>query len=162
MQRVLRRTALAKSQAKRKLRIREEKEATRDKYIYLSQKQFVDRQTSDAVRVARKTRRENWELGSLSPWKNAAHNEATYGAFDPKIVAPLKMPKKMRVKDWFVKEGDRVCVVKGREGLKGRIGKIETIDIESQTVILKGMNMVGLQTHNFRHHQDLRNSITLL
>lgn len=149
MQRVLRRTALAKSQAKRKLRIREDKEAIRDKYIYLHLKEFVDRQTSNAVRAARKTRRENWELGSLSPWKDGAHNDGTYGAFDAKIITPAIKPKKMRVKDWFFKEGDRVCVVRGREGLKGRIGKIDQINIEGETVTLKGVNMVGLQFPQF-------------
>ncbi len=161
MQKVLRRTALAKSQAKRKLKIREDKETSRDKHMYLVQKQLIDRETGNAVRTARRTRRENWELGPLSPWKDGSQNEATYGTFHARIMQPPKVPEKMRVKDWFIKEGDRVCVVKGREGLKGRIGMIEKVNIEAETVTVAGLNMVCLQSHNFYNFHALQSSFAV-
>jgi len=143
MQKVLQRTAVAKSQAKRKARIIEEKETRRDWLLWREQKGIIGRETMLAVRAARRTRRENWELGPLSPWSNALEMKETYGTFSPRVMNPPAVPEKLRIKDWFIREGDRVCVTKGREGVKGRIGKVTNIDKEAETVTVENVNLVG-------------------
>lgn len=142
MQKVLRRTAVAKSQAKRKARIIEEKVTRRDWLNWREQKGVIARETTLAVRAARNTRRENWELGPLSPWQNASETKETYGTFSPRVMNAPRVPEKLRIKDWFIREGDRVCVVKGREGVKGRIGKVTKIDQEAETVTVENVNLV--------------------
>lgn len=142
MQKVLRQTAVAKSQAKRKARIIEEKEARRDWLAWRDQKGVITRETTLAIQAARNARRENWDLGPLSPWHNAMETNETYGTFTPRIMNPPKVPEKLRIKDWFIREGDRVCVIKGRTGVKGCIGKVTEVDLEAETVKIENVNLV--------------------
>jgi len=69
----------------------------------------------------------------------------TYGTFTPRIMNTPAVPEKLRIKDWFIREGDRVCVIKGREGIKGRIGKVIDIDKEAETVTIENINLVGFR-----------------
>jgi len=143
MQKVLRRTAVAKSQAKRKARILEEKITKRDWYAARAQQGQILTETFYAARTARNVRRENWELGALSPWQNALEVKETYGTFNPRIMNSPKVPEKLRIKDWFIREGDRVCLVKGREGVKGRIGKVMEVDKETEMIKIENVNIVS-------------------
>jgi large subunit ribosomal protein L24 len=169
MERVLRRTALAKNQATRRARILEEKRTIRDRVQFRLQNSLLHKENTATIRSARKNRREDWELGPIAPWRAAAAyatvagNVATggaatgsgpatgenglqrdefFGTFSARRLNPPKVPEKYRVKDWFIREGDRVVVAEGREGLKGKIGKIKSLDKEAETVILEGINMV--------------------
>lgn len=59
-----------------------------------------------------------------------------------------KVPEKLRVKDWFIREGDRVCVIKGRHGVKGCIGKVTEVDMEAETVKVENVNLVSRILHH--------------
>lgn len=177
MEAVLRRTALVKSQAKRKARILEHKKLVRDRVQYRLQNSLLCKETTASIRNARKTRREDWELGSIAPWRAAAAyatvagtiadggsangggassgagpgtgasgtaRDDFFGTFSARRLNPPKVPEKYRVKDWFVREGDRCVVVEGREGVKGKIGLVKAVDKETEMVTLEGINMVSL------------------
>lgn len=146
MEKVLRRTALAKSQAKRKARIIAEKETTRDRVQFRIQTGAILRENSNAIRQARTSRRQDWELGTIAPWRESASHSAAskvpHGTWNVRILNPPKVPEAYRVKDWFIREGDRVCVLEGRENVKGKIGKVKSLDKESEVVTIEGVNMV--------------------
>ena len=38
--------------------------------------------------------------------------------------------------------GDRVCIIRGREGVKGKIGTVKTVDLEKSTLTVGDVNMV--------------------
>lgn len=59
------------------------------------------------------------------------------------MMNPAPVPKEWRQKVVFFREGDRVVVVEGREGVKGRIGTIRIVDRESETCFVEGVNRVS-------------------
>lgn len=167
MEAVLRRTALAKSQAKRKARILESKELIRDRIQYRQKLAQIHREDKLALHNARIARREDWELGPLAPWRSAARSAAAktvteqkgrpgeggqgevaeredfYGTFSARRATPNPLPVQDRIKDWFIREGDRCVVMEGREGVKGRIGYVKEVDKDTNAVKLEGINMVS-------------------
>lgn len=52
------------------------------------------------------------------------------------------MEKTKRAEYLNFASGDRVCVVRGRE--KGKIGRVENVDEESQSLTVEGVNQVRL------------------
>lgn len=148
MEKVLRRTALIKSQAKRKARIQSELKTTRDRVQFRIQTGAILKETHAAFRQAREARRQDWEMGPIAPWreagKGAATNNAAYGTFSVRKLNPPAVPEAYRVKDWFVREGDRVVVVAGLEGVKGKIGLVKSVDKATEHVVVEGVNLVGL------------------
>lgn len=173
MEAVLRRTALVKSQAKRKARILDHKKLVRDRVQYRMQNSLICKETTQSIRNARKARREDWELGPIAPWRAAAAyatvagdgvaggassgagpgtgasgtaRDEFFGTFSARRLNPPKVPEKYRVENWFIKEGDRCVVVEGREGVKGKIGVVKAVDKETEMVTLEGINMVSLMS----------------
>lgn len=164
MEAVLRHTALIKSQAKRKSRILEQKKLVRDRVQYRLQNSIICKENTASIRAARKSRREDWEMGALAPWRAAAAyatvagtgtagsgvedagtaREDHHGTWSARQMNLPKVPKQYRVKEWFIRVGDRCVVVEGREGVKGRIGVVKEVNHESETVVLEGINMVSL------------------
>ena len=69
MQKVIRRTHLAKNQAKRKAQKLSDLEHKRDILVYKNQRTEWRNLFATAVRREKQRRRENWELGPLSPWQ---------------------------------------------------------------------------------------------
>lgn len=172
MERVLRRTAVAKSQAARRARILDHKRTVRDRVQFRLQNSIILKENTATIHAARKSRREDWELGPIAPWRAAAAyatvagdsqaasggaatgagtgtgatgtaRDEFFGTFTARRLNPPKVPEKYRREDWFVREGDRVVVAEGREGVKGRVGKVKSVDKESETVIVEGINMVS-------------------
>lgn len=165
MQRVIRRTKLAQAQSRRKARILEAKILRRDRRVHVIRSAERRREELDAITEARKRRREDWELGSLTPWREVAgaeeatsdtqhglatrHREnASWGTFSPAVLSPVALPASERLKQHqlLIRPGDRVCVVEGRQGTKGRIGRVQEIDLPTMTVKVKGVNKVRLST----------------
>ena len=160
MEGVLRRTALAKAQAARKARILENKRTIRDRVQFRQQNSILLKEQTATIKDARRSRREDWDLANISPWRAAAAyatvagaeaggqaagvaRDDFFGSFSARRVNPPKVPERYRTKDWFVREGDRVVVMEGREGVKGRVGKVKSVDKESETVTLEGINLVS-------------------
>lgn len=72
-----------------------------------------------------------------------------WGTWMAQRVRKPKLPADQRLvrKDLIIREGDRVCVVEGREGTKGKIGTVKNIDCENGHVDVDGVNMVSVCIH---------------
>ena len=140
MQRVVGRTVAAKRQAARRLtkeewqKFKDERRSERNmgKYLLSSKLQ--------TCKEGRRRRMEDWKLGPLAPRRDVGEAAETYGTTDMLVMDYPTVPERNRIKHWLIQEGDRGVVVKGRD--KGKIGKIISIDKESETVKIQGVNMV--------------------
>ena len=145
MQKVLRRVSLASSQAARKKEILEAKQAVADRRNRDHTLQVLGRDVAFSKKRARHLHREAWNLGELSPLNSPALLDSPmYGTFNgDQSQDPPAKPKPWQRKDFYIAVGDRVCVVKGRDGIKGKIGKVTKVDEEGGWVRVEGVNMVG-------------------
>lgn len=142
MQRVIRRTALARNQAQRKA-IRGAKEAEREELNDALRQRFAhNRMELDAIRAERQRRREDWMRGPLAPRRDAGPEGKSFGALSPQAMNPPAIPKHLRRRFINVVPGDRVCVMKGRD--KGKINEVIRVDSSNETVSVKDTNMVWL------------------
>lgn len=145
MQKILRRTALAKAQAKRKAKILADHEFNIERKEARELKLGANRERARAIKEERQRRRDDWELGPLSPWRNNFNSLAdsnSFGTWSMKQVQLPKTPERDRMRDWMIREGDRVVVVEGHESIKGRVGKVKNIDREQETLIVEGISRV--------------------
>lgn len=140
MQKVIRRTALARNQAQRKV-IRAAKTAEREELKDTLRQRFAyNRIQLDAVRSERERRREDWMRGPLAPQRDAGPEGASFGALSPQAMNPPTIPKHLRRKYINVAAGDRVCILKGKD--KGKISEVTRVDESNETVTVKDLNMV--------------------
>lgn len=144
MQKVLQRTSLAKSQAKRKARILAEKQQKKDNSLARRERLPIQRELNAAVRREKFRRRDDWELGPLSPWRNDMQSmlESGFGTFSTPAIETTRSPVKRGTGDWLIREGDRVCVVEGHPSIKGRIGKVVELLKKYNAVAIDGINRV--------------------
>ncbi|KAL3472783.1 hypothetical protein BJX99DRAFT_209150 [Aspergillus californicus] len=139
MQKVIRRTALARNQAQRKT-IRASKSAERnDLKEALRQRFGFTRIELDNIRAERLRRREDWMRGPLAPQRDAGIDGKTFGALSPQAMNPPAVAKHLRRKYINFAAGDRVCVMKGRD--KGKINEVTRVDDENETVVVKDLNV---------------------
>ena len=140
MQKVLRRTALAKAQAVRKATRRAEKNESIRISIQRQQNATVLKQVSQDIRNARKARREDWDLGPLAPKRDVGEGRETYGTMDQRRIRGLPKPREERTRFWNIVPGDRVVLLEGRD--KGKIGEVKRLDGKTEEVVVEGLNMV--------------------
>ena len=141
MQKVLRRTALAKAQYARKAERRSERLARESRRTRLREEFGNARLARKDIKQARLARREDWELGPLAPVRNVGDEKETYGAMDIGRVRPVELAEEERVKFWNIVENDRVVVLEGKD--KGKIGVVKSLEKKSNMVIVAGLNMVS-------------------
>jgi large subunit ribosomal protein L24 len=140
MQKIIRRTALARNQAQRKA-IRAAKAAEREEFKDALRQRFAfNRIELDNVRAERIRRREDWLRGPLAPKRDAGLDAKTFGSLSPQAMNPPTIPKHLRRKYINIAAGDRVCIMKGRD--KGKIGEVIKVDPNNETVMVKDLNMV--------------------
>ena len=147
MQKLLRRTALARGQAKRKTQAKNDLEFQTQRNTYQKNRSRVNRERTEAIREERHRRTLDYQMGPLSPWRNNLNAMAQDQDFGTWSAAQYQLPDKPerdRVKDWMIREGDRVVVIEGHESVKGRIGKVKKTNKESEAVTIEGVNSVGL------------------
>ena len=142
MQKVIRRTALARNQAQRKV-IRATKSAQReDLKDTLRQRFAYNRLEIDNLRSERQRRREDWLRGPLAPQRDAGLEGRHFGALSPQAMNPPSVPEHLRRKYINIAPGDRVCIMKGKD--KGKINEVTRVDASTETVVVKDLNMVCL------------------
>jgi large subunit ribosomal protein L24 len=144
MQRVIRRTALAKNQAQRKARIAAKKEQRIDNKEALRQRFQDDRYRLDAEKNARTRRRDDWMRGPLAPKRDSGPEAQYYGALPPHAVHAPKVAKHLQRKFINLAPGDRVCLLKGQN--KGKILEVMRVDPETETVTVKNAMQVIILT----------------
>jgi large subunit ribosomal protein L24 len=114
----------------------------------------------------RRSRREDWIAGPLAPNRNTGPLAGKYGTVHSNLSVLPTYPKDEQKgpkgrghdvlgsendegKGWEgygnegnLVEGDRVCIVRGREDLRGRIGTIKTLTPERKEVTVERLNTV--------------------
>ncbi|PWY76221.1 hypothetical protein BO70DRAFT_318349 [Aspergillus heteromorphus CBS 117.55] len=151
MQKVIRRTALARNQAQRKA-IRAAKVAERDDLNdSLRQRFSYNRLELDNIRAEKQRRREDWMRGPLAPQRDAGLEGQTYGALSPQAMNPPSIPKHLRREYINIAAGDRVCIMKGRD--KGKINEVARVDDANETVIVKDLNMADVHFPDWLNEQ---------
>ena len=142
MQKVFKRTALAKAQAARRANIRASKERSTERVLQRKEQDFLSRRVYLDIKAAQLARREDRELGPLAPKRDVGTMKDTYGTMDPRRLRGLKKSKEERGEAQLIVPGDRVVLVEGRD--KGRIGEVKSVDKERHECIVAGLNMVSL------------------
>jgi large subunit ribosomal protein L24 len=141
MQKVLRRTALAKAQYARKAERRRERLAREARRSRVGEDKEHSRLAYRDIKEARLRRREDWELGPLAPVRNVGDARETYGSMEMKRVRPIDLAEEERIKFWNIVQDDRVVILEGRD--KGKIGVVKSIEKKSNMVTVAGLNMVS-------------------
>ena len=144
MQKVIQRTAMAERQATRKALLRSQQEAKIKHSIDRSQREQVRTLEIKDIKAARKALREDWELGPLAPRRDVGALKDTYGTMDPRRLHPSAPEPSKKLEYHNIVEGDRVVFIRGRE--KGKIGVVDGVDKEADTLKVDGLNLVRLSS----------------
>lgn len=140
MEKVLRRTALAKAQAARRATIRWQKNKSAEWARTRRTEMVVARYESEDIKTARKVRREDRELGPLAPRRDVGDVQETYGAMNIRRLEGLTKRVRDRKEAQPIVEGDRVVVIEGRD--KGRIGRVLSVNRKKHECTVRGLNLV--------------------
>lgn len=141
MQKVLRRSLLARNQTLRQVRRDDKKELKKAVKDFQRDRIMRDKALRGYVKAERSARREDWFLGPLAPQRDVGDQKGIYGTMNPMATQQPKVPERQRPEYLNFAVGDRVVVVRGRS--KGRISEIKSIDEEALTVDLEGVNTVS-------------------
>lgn len=139
---MLQRTVVAKRRAQKRVSKVMEKTMIRDRAIARTQRIRLARERYDAIAEEKHRRKERWELGPLAPHYDRAEWGELYGAWSQDQLQSPIIPKMLRTPFWYIRQGDRVCVMEGHPTVKGKIGRVEKIDEERETVTVGGINKV--------------------
>lgn len=140
MQKVLRRTALAKAQAARRDLVRTEKNNAARARLRQQEQQLLNKMVNRDIREERVARREKRELGPLAPRRDVGDRRDTYGAMDPRRLRGVIKLKEEQKPAQLIVAGDRVVLLEGRD--KGKIGVVSSVDKERHECVVKGLNLV--------------------
>ena len=150
MQKVIRRTVLAEAQAARRLARRKERFEREKAKSKRENIDFIRRGESADIKLARRTRREDWELGSLAPRRDVGLKKETYGTIDAMRIRGeiMSLEERLRVNPEGgryanIVVNDRVVLLAGRD--KGKIGKVIEMDAKRQEVTVEGLNLVRFE-----------------
>ncbi len=142
MQKVLRRSLLARNQALRRARKLDKKELKKEQHEFHRDRITSEKAMRGYVKSERKNRREDWMLGPLAPQRDVGDLRGSYGTMSLQSLQEPKIPERERPKYINFAVGDRVCVVRGRA--RGKISEIRKINEDSLTVELnEGVNTVS-------------------
>jgi len=142
MQRVIQRTASARKQALRRTIKSQERQELLDRIQTKRARKDYGASLSASFQAARKNRYEDWEKGSLAPMRDSGLERSTYGGLEGSILHPPRLPKHEQRRHVLFAEGDKVCVIRGRE--QGKVNVITQVNRDSETVLIKDVNMVCL------------------
>ena len=142
MQRVVHRRLLARNQSLKGSRRQTDKQVSEDQRKTRQGVLMSARSERSVIKAERINRREDWMLGPLAPNRTAGKDGGSYGMLNFQQLRPPPVVPAKREEYLNFAENDRVVVVRGRE--RGKIGKVNTVDEESQTVTLYDVNMVSI------------------
>ena len=142
MQKVLRRTHLAKGQAVRKAeRAKKVKATNLYRYSKRQQKPVTD-EIRGVIRGARKAQREDWTLGALAPKRDVGEQADHYGTVSIRRIQPPVEKGDGWWKDYCIVEGDRVVIVEPGHRDRGRIGTVKEVKMKAEHCVVEGLNEV--------------------
>ena len=142
MQKVLRRTALAKRQAARKDILRKSKNESDFRKLNDNERSAINSTIRDDIVAAKMARREDWLMGPLAPRRDIGDAKDTYGAINSRRLRGVEKIKGQH-KDWCIEVGDRVVIVEERHRDSGKIGKVKEIRERAEECTIDGLNRVS-------------------
>lgn len=146
MQKVLRRTALAKRQAARRAANRAGMEKTDQRRLRISNDSITGATIQADIRAERLARREDWTMGPLAPRRDVGENKDLYGTVSTRRLQGGDVAEEKK-KDWCLEVNDRVVVVAEGHRDRGRIGQVTEIREKAQEAVVTGLNRVGVPCH---------------
>lgn len=141
MQKVIRATERAKTQARRRNLIRRAEEHHRQRSRLMKREALKLKDDYSTIKAARIARREDWLLGPLAPRRDLGSLKDTYATVHSTHVQHIE--KRGKVRDHCIAEGDRVVIV-GDFPDRGLIGKVRQVKASAETCTVEGLNMVCL------------------
>lgn len=141
MQQIFKRAAVARTQAKRKAKRVTAMDRRNQLKSNIQERIALRRSELDEAIEERKNRREDWMRGPLAPRRDVGTRNGVYGTVASNRLRLPKVEPSKRMKHTPFAAGDRVCVLQGRD--KGKIGRIMNLDVESQSVVVDGVNVVS-------------------
>lgn len=143
MQKIIRATERAKTQAQRKLTAEQACNRKIERKQRIMDQKEINREVRARIMAARTARREDWLMGPLAPRRAVGNAKDTYGTVD---IRQVRAPKKAmdERKDWCIREGDRVVVIAPKHRDRGKIGKVKSVRAEADECMVEGLNLVSL------------------
>ena len=142
MQKVLRRTALAKRQAERRAANRAGANNADQRKLRESTDGIVGSTIRDDIQAERLARREDWIMGPLAPRRDVGEHKDLYGTVSTRRLQGGDVDKKKR-RNWLLEVKDRVVVVAEGHRDRGKIGEIREVREKAQEAVVIGLNKVG-------------------
>ncbi|EXJ71578.1 uncharacterized protein A1O5_05386 [Cladophialophora psammophila CBS 110553] len=143
MQRILRINLQARNQALKASR-RKNYEKLRDDWKDYETRLIQTEKVKNAhIKAERRARREDWVLGPLAPKRDIGTKQDFYGTVSNLLYQGPVFPPKVRHGN--IVEGDRVCIVKGKESLIGQIGQVKDVSSDSKELRIEGLNMADVE-----------------
>ncbi|KAJ5611610.1 hypothetical protein N7528_008715 [Penicillium herquei] len=142
MDKVIRRAASARKQAQAKAFRQQKTTELIDRQQVLRARKDYNKSLMTRMKESRQARWEDWQKGELAPMRHVGPEATSYGSVDVALLHPPAIPKHLRRKVILFAEGDRVCVIRGRD--KGKINEITQVNRDSETVIVKDVNVTDI------------------
>lgn len=140
MEKVIRATERAKTQARRKLLAARSKIASYEAMKNRAAKADNQRSISSDIRIARAVRREDWLLGPLAPRRDVGNSKGSYATVSSRRLQGPKTTGKPH--DYCIEQGDRVVVVGKEFRDRGKIGQVKEVRTEEEECLIEGLNLV--------------------
>lgn len=141
MQKVIRATSRAKTQAQRKIIAEQSKNRKVDRRLLDNERQQYRHEITSSILNAKKARKEDWMLGPLAPRRDVGDQKDTYGTVSTRLITAPNKPKG-QWKDWYIRKDDRVVIVGAHHKERGKIGKVKEVDREAEFCLIEGLNLV--------------------
>ncbi|KIW31424.1 uncharacterized protein PV07_03074 [Cladophialophora immunda] len=171
MQRILRINLQARNQALKASRRKNYEKLREDWKEYEARLIQTEKVKNAHIKAERRARREDWVMGPLAPKRDVGTKQDFYGTVSNLLYQGPVFPPNVRhgprsngwdpvggegseedQKEWEgfgnegnIVEGDRVCIVKGRDGLIGQIGKVKDVSNDSKELRIEGLNMADVE-----------------
>ncbi|OAG42320.1 hypothetical protein AYO21_03488 [Fonsecaea monophora] len=171
MQRILRINLQARNQTLKASRRKNYEKLREDWKEYEARLIQREKVKNGHIKAERRARREDWIMGPLAPKRDVGTKQDFYGTVSNLLYQGPVFPTKVRhgprsngwdpvggegleeeQKEWEgfgnegnIVEGDRVCIVKGKEGLIGQIGKVKDVSSDSKELRIEGLNMADVE-----------------
>ena len=142
MEKVIRATDRAKTQARRRLLAQRAQVAYERRTKDQKTAAIVSRHVHSDIRTARATQREDWLLGPLAPRRDVGSLQDTYGTIHANRTRGVR--EKGDQQDYCIEKGDRVVVVGKEFRDRGKIGKVLSVDVKHNQCKIDDINLVCL------------------
>lgn len=145
MEKVLRATDRAKTQAQRKLLAQRASVAHGKRIKNKGAERQASKDIYSTIITARAMQREDWLLGPVAPRRDVGSSKYTYGTITPRM---LRTGETTDYHDYCIEQGDRVVVVGKEFRDRGKIGKVTKIVAKEKRCCIEGINLVCLCSAN--------------